>query len=144
MSKLLCNALKMPQMSTWLCAWLKTTFIGGFQSPTHWEPFVVGIMLRRSEPTKERVEPTTLSIIAIEITHWTRFTLLMLLRIQRYMQRNTSLHGFKPITVTRIWIKRLAFVFALYFPINFWIVYGFKIRRSLHLEITQNNSMRPM
>jgi len=29
-----------------------------------------------------------LSIIAIEITHWSRFTLLLLLRIQRFMWRN--------------------------------------------------------
>jgi len=32
------------------------------------------------EPTKERVEPTTLSMTAIEIPHLTRFTLLLLLR----------------------------------------------------------------
>jgi len=42
-------------------------------------------MLCRPEPTKERVEPTILSIIAIEITHLTRFALLLLLRIQRYV-----------------------------------------------------------
>jgi len=36
-------------------------------------------MLHRPEPTKERVEPTIRSIIAIEITHLTRFTLLLLL-----------------------------------------------------------------
>jgi len=45
-------------------------------------------MLRRLEPTKERVEPTILSTIAIEITHLTRFALLLLLRIIRYMWRN--------------------------------------------------------
>jgi len=39
----------------------------GFQPPTRWEPFVAGTMLRRLEPTKERVEPTILSIIAIGI-----------------------------------------------------------------------------
>jgi len=60
----------------------------GLQPPTRWEPFVAGTMLRRPEPTKETVEPTILSILAIEITHLTRFTLLLLLRIQRYMWRN--------------------------------------------------------
>jgi len=37
----------------------------GLQPPTLWEPFVAGTMLRRPEPTKERVEPTILSIKAI-------------------------------------------------------------------------------
>jgi len=60
----------------------------GLQPPTRWEPFVAGTMLRRPEPTKETVEPMSLSIIAIAITHLTRFTLLLLLRIQRYMWRN--------------------------------------------------------
>jgi len=41
----------------------------GLQPSTRWEPFVAGTMLRRPEPTEERVEPTILSIIAIEITH---------------------------------------------------------------------------
>jgi len=45
-------------------------------------------MLRRSELTKERVEPTILSITAIEITYLTRFALILLLRIQSYMWRN--------------------------------------------------------
>jgi len=45
-------------------------------------------MLRRPEPNKKRVEPTILSIVAVEITHFTKSTLLMLLRIQRYMWRN--------------------------------------------------------
>ena len=39
----------------------------GLQPPTRWEPFVAGTMLRRPEPTKERVEPTILSKIAIGI-----------------------------------------------------------------------------
>jgi len=51
-------------------------------------PIFVAIMLRRPEPTKEKVEPTILSTIAIEIIHSARFTLLLLLRIQRYMWRN--------------------------------------------------------
>jgi len=58
----------------------------GLQPPTRWEPFVVGTMPCRPEPTKETVEPTILSIIAI--THLTRFYFLLLLRIQRYMRRN--------------------------------------------------------
>ena len=45
-------------------------------------------MLRGPEPTKERVELTILSTIAIEITHLTRFALLLLLRILRCMWRN--------------------------------------------------------
>jgi len=57
----------------------------GLQPPTHWEPFVVAIMLRRPESIKERVKPTIFSIIAIEITHLRCFTLLLLLRIPRYM-----------------------------------------------------------
>jgi len=44
--------------------------------------------LRRPEPTKERGEPTIPSTIAVEITHLTRFALLLLPRIQRYMWRN--------------------------------------------------------
>ena len=46
------------------------------------------IMLRFPEPTQERDEPTILSVIAMENTHMTRFTLLLFLRIQRYMWRN--------------------------------------------------------
>jgi len=37
----------------------------GLKPPTRWEPFVAGTMLCRPEPTKERVDPTILSIIAI-------------------------------------------------------------------------------
>ena len=58
------------------------------QLPTRWEPFVAGKMLSRSELTKEIVEPTILSIIAIEIIHLTRYGLLLLLRILRYMWCN--------------------------------------------------------
>jgi len=60
----------------------------GLQPPTSWEPFVAGTMLRCPEPTKEIIEPTILSIITIEIIHLTRFTLLLLVRILRYMWRN--------------------------------------------------------
>jgi len=55
---------------------------------TRCEPFVTGTMLRRPEPTKKRVEPTILSIIAIEIRHLTRFALLLLLQILHCMWRN--------------------------------------------------------
>jgi len=37
---------------------------------------VAATVVRRPEPIKERVEPTTLGITAIEVTHSTRFTLL--------------------------------------------------------------------
>jgi len=57
----------------------------GLKPPTRWEPFVAGTMLRSYELTKERVELMILSITANSITHWTRLTLLLLLRIQRYM-----------------------------------------------------------
>jgi len=60
----------------------------GLQPRTRWEQFVASTVLHRPEPTKESVEPTTLSTIAIEITHLTRFTLLLLLRILRYMWRD--------------------------------------------------------
>jgi len=60
----------------------------GLQPPTRWELFVPGTMLRRPEPSKETVEPSILGIIEIAITRLTRFTLLLLLRIQRYMWRN--------------------------------------------------------
>jgi len=51
----------------------------GLQPPTRWELFVAGKMLHRPESTKDTVEPMILSIIAIAITHLTRFTLLLLL-----------------------------------------------------------------
>jgi len=57
----------------------------GLQPLTRWEQFVVGTMLRPSKPTIERVEPTILSLIAVDITHFTRLAFLLLLRIQRYM-----------------------------------------------------------
>ena len=60
----------------------------GLQPPTYWEPFVASTMLRRPKPTKERVELTILSTIAIEITHLKSFALLLLLRILRYMWTN--------------------------------------------------------
>jgi len=55
---------------------------------------VADTIMRRPDPTKKRVERTTLGITAIEIPHSTRFTLLLLLRIQRsaYMWRNSLPH----------------------------------------------------
>jgi len=67
---------------------VKTTFNSGFHPPTRWDPLVAATMLRRPEPTKERVELAILSKTAIEITHLTRFTHLLLLRIHRYMWHN--------------------------------------------------------
>jgi len=40
-------------------------------------------MLHCPEPTKERVEPTTISVTAMEIPYLTRPALLLLIRIQR-------------------------------------------------------------
>jgi len=68
----------------------------GLQPLTRWEPFVAGIMLRRPEPTKERVEPTILSIIAIEITHLTSFAFHLLPRILRICGVITSSYGLRP------------------------------------------------
>jgi len=42
-------------------------------------------MMCSPEPTKEKFEPTIISIKTIEITYLTRFTLLFVPRIQRYM-----------------------------------------------------------
>jgi len=39
-------------------------------------------MLHYPEPTKERVELTTIGVTAMEIPHLTWFTLLLLIRIQ--------------------------------------------------------------
>jgi len=41
----------------------------GLQPPTRREPFVSGTVLRRPVPTKEKVQRTILSIIAIDISH---------------------------------------------------------------------------
>ena len=83
---------------------LKTTFNRGLESPTHWDPFVAATMLRRPEPTKEKVEPTILSVIAIEITHFTMLTFQLLLRILRYMWCHHGTTWLGLITVTAIWI----------------------------------------
>jgi len=49
-------------------------------------------MLRRPEPLKVKVDPTTLGITAIEIPDSTRTALLLLLRIHCYMWRITTPH----------------------------------------------------
>ena len=76
----------------------------GLQPPTCWEPFVASTVLRRPEPTKERVEPTILSTIAIEITHLTRFALLLLLEFYVICGVITSPPGLRLITMAGIWI----------------------------------------
>ena len=48
----------------------------GFKPPTRWEPFVAVTMLHRPEPPEWRVEPTTLSVTAIEYPHSTWKTLI--------------------------------------------------------------------
>jgi len=45
-------------------------------------------MLHCPEPTKERTELATIGITVIEIPYLTRFTLPLLIRIQRKMWRN--------------------------------------------------------
>jgi len=73
-------------------------------------------MLRRPESTKGKVEPTILSTIAIEIIHLTRFALLLLLRILRYMWRNhvaTWAHahdGGRNWDLNKIWFSHLHYI----------------------------------
>ena len=56
---------------------------------------VADTMLRRPEPTKERVEPTTLGITAImEFSHSTRVPLPLLLRTQRFMANHDAAQMF--------------------------------------------------
>ena len=66
----------------------------GLQPPTRWEPFVAGTMLCRPETTKERVEPTILSIIAIEIMHLKLSIYCALLTLQwKQSLRSSSTQG---------------------------------------------------
>jgi len=58
------------------------------QPPTHWEPFVASTMLRCLEQPKKESNRRSSSIIAIAIANLTRFTLLLLLGILRYMWCN--------------------------------------------------------
>ena len=93
-------------------------------------------IMRHPEQTKETVERATLDITAVEIPHSIRFTLLLLLRIQRYMWRNHVATWLKSITVTGIWIEiRLGFRVCVIFC-N--IIIGFDFNLSLYLEKTQS------
>ena len=99
----------------------------GLQPPTCWESFVTGTMLRWPEPTKERVEPTVLSIIVIDIRHLTRFALLLLLRILRYMWRNhvaTWAYGNnsgRNLDVNKIRFSHLRYILQYSFLVWIWI-----------------------
>jgi len=103
-------------------------------------------MLRSPEPTKERVEPTILSLTAIEITHLTRFTLLLLLRIQRYMCRNHVVTWAYAINSGRILdLNKIRFLCLHYLLLyNFWIGFVSENLKSLYwyLETTHCYSMR--
>jgi len=55
-------------------------------SPATWKG-VAATMLRRPEPPECRVKPSPLGATAIDFPHSIRKTLLLLLRIQRYMWR---------------------------------------------------------
>jgi len=78
-----------------------------YNTPTRCKPFVAATMLRRPEPIKERVEPATLSIIAIEILHSARFTLLLLLcrLFNDICGVIKSPHGLRLTAVTAIWTE---------------------------------------
>jgi len=99
------------------------------------------IMLHRPESTKERAKPTTLSIIVIEITHFTRFTLLLLLRIQRCMWCNnvtTWAHtdnGGRNLDLNRVRFSYLHYILQY----NFWI--GFESEK--HCKYIETLSVRP-
>jgi len=88
-----------------------------------WELSVAGTLLRRPKPTKERVEPTILSIMAIEITHLAMFTLLLLLRIQRYVWRNHVATWFSADNSGRILdLNKIRFSLLHYILLySFWI-----------------------
>ena len=118
----------------------------GLQPPTRWEPFVASTMLSRPEPTKERVQSTILSTIAIEITHLTRFAIRFLLRILCYMWRNHVATWIKANNSSRnLDLKQdSVLAFALCLAIEFWIGFEPEKLKSLYwyLEKTQCHSMR--
>jgi len=80
-------------------------------------------MLRRPEPTKERFERTNLGITAIQIIHSTRFTFLLLLRIQCCVWRNyvvtcdKNFNSDRNLDLTKIWFSDLHYILQY----NFWI-----------------------
>jgi len=86
-------------------------------------------MLCHPEKTKERVEPTILSIIAIEIRHLTWFTLLLLLRILRCMWRNhvatwaEANNSGRNLDLNKIWFSYLHYILQY----SFWI--GFESKK---------------
>jgi len=100
-----------------------------------WEqPFVAGTMLRRPEPTKERVESTILSVIAIEIKPLTRFALQLLLRILRYMWRNhvatwTKVNNWgRNLDFNKIWFSHLHY----FLQFSFWFGFESEKLKSLY------------
>jgi len=117
------------------------------QPPTRWEPFFAGTMLRRPVPAKERFEPKILSMRAIEITHLTRFTLLLLLRILRYMWRNhvatwpDANNSGRNLDLNKIRFSHLHYMLQH----SFWFGFESEKLESLYwyLEKTQGHSMRP-
>jgi len=64
-----------------------------------------------------------LNIVAIEITHLTRLSLLLLLRIQRYMWHNHIATWLILITVVGIWIKQG----SVYLSVFCNIIFGFDL-----------------
>jgi len=119
----------------------------GPQPPTHWGTFVASTMLRRPESTKERVEPTILSIIAIEFRHLTRFALLLLLRVLRYMWRNDvatwaqANNSGRNLDLNKIRFSHLHYILQY----SFWFGFESEKLNSLYwyLEKTQGHSVRP-
>jgi len=114
---------------------LKTAFNSGLHPPTRWGPFLAATMLRSPEPTEERVEPTILSIISIEIrpTHVTWFTLLLLLRIQIYMSRNyVATWAYANNRGRNFDLNKIRFSCLHYFlQYNFWIGFASEKLKSL-------------
>ena len=66
-----------------------------------WPPAAKSWRWACPEPNKVRVEPTTLVITTIEIQHPTRFTLKLLLHIQRYLWSNHNATLLSPFTNSR-------------------------------------------
>ena len=86
------------------------------------------------ESTKESVEPTILSIITIEITHLTRFTLLLLLRIQRYIWRNhVASWAYTNTSDRNLELNKIRFSYVHYIlQYNFWIGFESEKLKSLY------------
>jgi len=73
-------------------------------------------MLCRPEPTKEKVVRTILSIIAVDIINWTRFTFLLLIQILRYMWCNhvatwaCANNSDRILNLNKIWVSCLHYI----------------------------------